>query len=93
MFCFFRKLLNEAYIANVPFTESARTFISCKEFLIFFFAFLISEGFNYQILGARQGMLSVLLFDITELNHFSDAWFQFKVKYIFHNFRLTSFLT
>ena len=31
MLCFFRTRLNEAYIANVPFAKSARTFICCPE--------------------------------------------------------------
>ena len=61
---FFRTWLNEAYIANVPFAKSARTFICCPE-LYFFkkissdFSFLISQGTISHILGAREDILFV----------------------------------
>ena len=32
---FFRTRLNEAYIANVSFAKSARTFVCCPEFYFF----------------------------------------------------------
>ena len=36
MLYLFRTRLNEAYIANVSLTKSARTFICCLEFYFFF---------------------------------------------------------
>ena len=59
MLCFFRTRLNEAYIANVPFAKSARTFICCPELYYLKkkissdFAFLISQGMISHILRAR----------------------------------------
>ena len=64
MLYFFRIRLNEAYIANVPFAKSARTFICCPEFIFSLkvssdFAFLISQRTFSHILGAREDMFSV----------------------------------
>ena len=61
---FFRARLNAAYIANVSFVKSIRTFI-CVQSLIFSlkisgdFAFLISQGTISYTSKAREDMLSV----------------------------------
>ena len=57
MLYFFRIRLNEAYIANVPFAKSARTFICRFIFSLKVssdFAFLISQRTFSHILGARE---------------------------------------
>ena len=36
MLCFCRTRLNDDYIADVPFTKSARAFVCCAKFYFFF---------------------------------------------------------
>ena len=62
MHYFFRTRFSEAYIANVSFAKSARTFVCWAEF---YFSLKISDDFAFlisqisHVLGAREDMLSV----------------------------------
>ena len=56
MLYFFRKRLNEVYIANVPFTKSANLLFLVQSFIFFLkfssdFAFLISQALITIFLG------------------------------------------
>ena len=77
----FRTRLSKAYIANVPFTKSARTFVCCTKFFIFSlkisrdFAFLISQGSISHILGPKEDRLSVPKYIVRFLCLCRVKWF------------------
>ena len=83
MLCLLRTHLNEAYIASVSFTKSARAVTCCPEFYFFKkissdFAFLIWQGTNSDVFGAREDTVYILkytvrFFAFAELNYFSNC--------------------
>ena len=75
MLYFFSTRLNKAYIANVPFAKSARTFIYCPKFYFFKKIIFISQGTISHILGAREDMLSVPKYTVQFLHLSNDELF------------------
>ena len=65
MLCFFRTWLSEAYTLSIYLLQSLQRHLSAFQSCIFpvrisnDFAFLISQGINFHIMGTREDMLSV----------------------------------